>query len=75
MNTPSTKDPSTPDPDNLDPLQAFYHLFTRDQHSYESEEEYQERLLARQVFVDTLAQQDITPAQYLQLLQERYGVQ
>lgn len=62
-----------PDPNNLNPLEAFYHLFTIEQHPYESEEEYRERQTAREVFITTLEDNKLTPSDYLAALQSRYG--
>lgn len=73
MNTDNTAGPLTPDPNNLTPLDAFYHIFTVDKHEYESEEEYKERLVARDTFVKTIEDAGMTPAAYLQQLQARYG--
>ena len=78
MNTPNTNDHSTPDItkpdlDNMSPLDAFYHLFTIDQHSYESEEEYRERQVARETFIASLTDVGMTPSDYLAALQKRYG--
>lgn len=78
MNTRNISDHSTPDitkPDleNMTPLDAFYHLFTIDQHSYESEEEYRERQVARETFIASLDDAGMTPSEYLAALQQRYG--
>ena len=62
-----------PDPNNLNPLEAFFHIFTVDQHNYESEEEYRERQTAREVFISSLEEQGWTPSEYLSALQKRYG--
>ena len=62
-----------PNIENLTPLDAFYHIFTMDKHEYESDEEYEERLVARDTFVKTIEDAGMTPADYLQQLQARYG--
>lgn len=62
-----------PDPNNLNPLEAFFHIFTIDQHPYESEEEYRERQTAREVFISSLEEQGWTPSEYLSALQSRYA--
>lgn len=62
-----------PDVENLSPLDAFYHIFTMDKHEYETDEEYEERLVARDTFVKTIEEAGMTPAAYLQQLQARYG--
>ena len=62
-----------PDVDNLNPLDAFYHIFTIDQHDYESDQEYEERLVARDTFVKTIEDAGMTPSEYLLALQQRYA--
>lgn len=62
-----------PDVDNMSPLDAFYHIFTIDQHSYETEDEYKERQTAREVFISSLEEAGMTPSEYLMALQKRYG--
>ena len=65
-------DINKPDLENMTPLDAFYHLFTLDQHSYESEAEYKERVVAREVFISNLEDAGMTSSEYLAALQKRY---
>lgn len=71
--TTNDNDITKPDLENMTPLDAFFHIFTLEQHSYETEDEYKERQVARETFIASLEDAGMTPSEYLAALQKRYG--
>lgn len=55
------------------PLEAYYHVFQDEKHTNETDEDYQERLVIKDLFIKQLHDEGFTPTTYLAALQQRYA--
>jgi len=51
--------------EDMTALQSFYHVFAISKHDNETDDEYEERKIARQTFEQMLEANGITPSEYL----------
>jgi hypothetical protein len=54
---------------SMSAIEAFYHLFTISKFPDESDEQFEERKITRELFTEQLKQQGLTPESYFSLLQ------